>query len=325
MIQAVLGIDVAKKSFEASLQMDGKLYHHTFRNEGEGYGQMSHWLKKHKFDQLQACMEATGRYWEGIADYLLQQGHRVSVVNPARVRDYARSKLVRNKTDKLDADIIADFCATQKPPAWVPPAPEVRELQALVRYLEDLQKIHNQESNRLQAEAPSGWVKQSLETHLEFLKQQIQALEQQIEQLMSQHAALKQQRDLLVTIPGIGEKTAHKLLSENIQSFTSTRAVVAYAGMNPQWKESGSSVHGRPHLSKIGRASLRKSLYLPALVAMKYNPIIQAHCERMDKRGKVKMVQLGAAMRKLLCLALGVLKSGKPFDPNYSHSMQATP
>ncbi len=325
MIQAVLGIDVAKKSFVASLRIEGKHFHHTFQNKAEGYDQLCHWLKKHKFDQLHACMEAPGRYWEGIADYLVEQGYKVSVVNPARVRDYARSQLVRNKTDKLDSDILADFCATQVPPAWVPPAREVRELQALVRYLEDLQGIHNQESNRLQAEVPSDWVKQSLENHLEFLGQQMREVEQRIEQLIGEHAPLKQQRDLLISIPGIGQKTAAKLLSENIQSFSSTRAVVAYAGLNPAWKESGSSVHGRPHLSKIGRSSLRKTLYFPALVAMQHNPIVQAHCERLAKRGKVKMVQLGAAMRKLLCLAVGVLKSGKPFDPNFVHSMQATP
>jgi transposase len=166
-------------------------------------------------------------------------------------------------------------------------------------------------------------VRQSLQDHLAFLEHQMAEIEQQIEQHIDQDPGLKQQLELLISIPGIGQKTAAKLLSENVQSFTSTRAVVAYAGLNPQLKESGSSVHRRPHLSKIGNAGLRKALYLPAVVAMRFNPLVRSHCERLARRGKAKMVQVGAAMRKLLCLALGVLKSGVPFDPAFSHSMQA--
>ena len=323
MNEAILGIDVAKRSFVASLRMGGKHSHRTFRNEVEGFAAMSKWLGKHKVSCVQACMEATGRYWEELAQYLYERDHRVSVVNPARVRDYARSKLVRNKTDTIDADILADFCATQNPQLWAPQPPQVRELQALVRHLEALRSMHNQESNRSQSGVPSEQVKQSLQDHLAFLEQQMAEIEQRMDQQIDQDPGLKQQRELLISIPGIGKKTAAKLLSENVQSFTSTRAVVAYAGLNPQQKESGSSVHRRPHLSKLGNAGLRKALYLPAVVAMRFNPLIRSHCERMASRGKVRMVQVGAAMRKLLCLALGVLKSGIPFDPAFSHSMQA--
>lgn len=324
MSTAVLGIDVAKKSCEASLRMQGKRYHRSFGNQPEGFAELSNWLGKHKATQVQACMEATGRYWEDLAEYLFNQGHIVSVVNPARIHDYARSKLARNKTDKLDADLIADFCATQEPEPWAPPPPAVRELQALVRHLEALQEMYTQESNRLQSGVPSETVKQSLQSHLTFLEQQIAAIEQQITQHIDQNPDLKRQKELLISIPGIGPKTAAKLLSENIQTFTSTRAAVAYAGLNPQLKESGTSVHRRPHLSKIGNARLRKALYLPAVVAMKYNPIVRSHCNRLASRGKVKMVQVGAAMRKLLCLAVGVLKSGRPFDPAFAHSIQAS-
>lgn len=321
---AFLGIDIAKKSCEASLLMQGKLYHRSFGNHPEGFVELINWLGKHKAKPVHACMEATGRYWEELAEYLFTQGHIVSVVNPARIHDYARSKLVRNKTDKLDAELIADFCATQEPEPWAPPPPAVRELQALVRHLEALQQIRTQESNRLQSGVPSEPVKQSLQSHLTFLDQQIAAIEHQINQHIDQNPDLQRQKELLTSIPGIGLKTAAKLLSENIQTFTSTRAAVAYAGLNPQLKESGTSVHRRPHLSKIGNARLRKALYLPAVVAMKYNPIIRSHCSRLASRGKVKMVQVGAAMRKLLCLAVGVLKSGRPFDPAFAHPIQAS-
>jgi transposase len=275
MSTAVLGIDVAKKSCEASLRVQGKLYHRAICNQPEGFAELSNWLGKHNVSRVHACMEATGRYWEDLAEYLFDQEYVVSVVNPARIHDYARSKLVRNKTDKLDADLIADFCATQEP--WAPPPPAVRELQALVRHLEALQEMRTQESNRLQSGVSSERVKQSLQSHLIFLDQQIATIEQQITQHIDQNPDLKRQTELLTSIPGIGPKTAAKLLSENIQTFTSTRAAVAYAGLNPQRKESGTSVHRRPHLSKIGNARL----------------------------------------------AVGVLKSGLPFDPAFAHPIQA--
>ena len=182
-----------------------------------------------------------------------------------------------------------------------------------------------QENNRLEAGAPSEIVRQSLQDHLAYLDQAIAAVEKQIREHIDHHPDLKHQRDLLTSITGIGETTAHKLLSENIQSFTSTREAAAYAGLNPQLRESGTSVHGRPRLSKVGRAGLRKALYFPAISAMRHNPVIMRMCARLEQKGKPKMVQIGAAMRKLLCLASGVLKSGVPFDPAFSLPMQAIP
>lgn len=261
-------------------------------------------------------MEATNRYWEELARYLYAQGHVVSVVNPSRIRDYARSKLLRNKTDKLDADLIADFCATQSPDAWQPLSPEVQVLQALMRHWEDLKALRSEIHARLSNGSPSPSVHQMLSEHLTFLDQQLAELKQ-IESHIDQHPGLKQQRDLLVSIPGIGELTAAKLLGENIQAFSSTRALAAYAGLNPQHRLSGTSIHYRSRLSKMGNAHLRKALYFPAINAKRFNPIIQTFCERLHQHDKHKMTVIGAAMRKLLSLCLGVLKSGVPFDPHY--------
>lgn len=314
---AILGVDIAKQSYQVSLLVDGKVHRREFRNQVDSFGELSIWLGKHKVEQCHACMEATNIYWEELAGYLHRQGHLVSVVNPARIRHYAKSKLTRNKTDKLDADLIADFCFTQKPDLWKPPAPEIRELQALLRHLEDLKIMRSEVATRLSNGISSESVQRMLQEHLDFIDRQIAALNKQIDNHIDQHPDLKQQRDLLTSIPGIGELTAAKLLSENIQSFDSTRALTAYAGLNPQVGNSGTSVHQHPRLSKIGNSHLRKALYFPAINARRYNPTIHVFCERLKQRDKNNMTIIGAAMRKLLCLSLGVLKSGLPFDPNY--------
>jgi len=325
MTQAYLGIDIAKKSFECSLRMHGKVMHRTFGNDTEGLKEMDKWLGKHKVEQLHAGMEATNCYWEAVAQHLYKQGYQVSVVNPGRIHDYARSKLMRNKTDKLDADVISDFCATQQPLLWTPPPAEVSELQALVRHLETIKAMRNQESNRLGTALHSDQVRLSIQKHVTYLDQNITQVEDLIQEHIQHHPQMKHNCDLLKSIPGISDTTAAKLLSENIQAFTSTRELVAYAGLNPQQRESGTSLRGRPQLSKVGRAGLRRALYFPAITAMRYNPLISRFCDRLAQKGKVKMVQIGAAMRKLLCLALGVLKSQVPFDPNFSLSTQASP
>ncbi len=321
---SVLGIDIAKKNFQCTLLQQGHKYHRTFSNRPDGFAELSVWLGKHQAGAVWACMEATGAYWEELADYLVQQHHRVSVVNPARIHAYAQSKLARNKTDQLDADLIADFCASQQPALWVPLPPEVKELRALVRYLDDLQAMHTQEHNRLEAGGLTPEVERLLAEHLDFLGQKIEEVKRRIQAHIDQHPDLKSKQELLISIKGIGQLTAARLLGENIQEFSSTRALTAFSGLNPSKKESGSSVRGKERLSKVGNPYIRKALYFPAISAMHSNAVVKTFCERMAKRGKPKMVQIGAAMRKLLCLALGVLKSGIPFDPDYLVKVQAS-
>jgi transposase len=313
MDRPVLGIDIAKSSFDVFLIHGEKQQHHSFPNQAEGFELLSNWLRECGIQRVHASMESTGRYGEELAQYLYEQGHQVSVVNPARIRDYARSRLTRNKTDKLDAKIIAIFCLNEKPALWQPPAPEIRELQALVRHLEALQDMRTQENNRLKSRVPSKQVCSMLEEHLDFIDQQIKQIKKRIKEHIDQYPGLKQDHDLLITIPGIGDTTATKLLSENIQSFSDGRALAAFAGLN----------HQRGRLSRVGRSTLRKALYFPAISAMRFNPQIIIFCDRLAEKHKPSMVIIAAAMRKLLCLSLGVLKSGLPFDPSYTQNAYA--
>jgi transposase len=320
---SVLGIDVSKATLEVVLLRPGLAaqaasYAHT----QAGFKKLDHWLRKRHAGRVHACLEATGLYGDEVALFLHEAGHTVSVVNPARIKAYAESQMQRNKTDRLDAALIADFGLKQQPTAWTPPDPAWRELRALARHLLDLKAMQGQERNRLQAGVTSATVCQTLEAHIAFLQHQIETLEQHIQHPIDQHPDLKQQRDLLDSIPGIGHLTAALLLAElaDVRRFDDANEVVAFAGLNPRQRTSGSSVRGQTHLSKVGNPTVRHILYFPALAARRFNPLIAPWCDQLQARGKPKMVVIGAAMRKLLVIAYGVLKSGQPFDPHYQHA-----
>jgi transposase len=322
MTQALLGLDLAKEKMEACLLQASSSSHRTFANTPHGFAQLHQWLTQHRAAAVHACLGATGTYGDEVALFLHEQGHTVSIVNPAQIKAYGASELSRNKTDKGDAALIARFCQRQQPRIWTPPAPEVRELQALLRRRESLQDLHQQEANRLASGIRAEAVRRSVEETLAFLAAEITKIEHHIQDHINQHPDLKAQQDLIASIQGIGPKTAALFLAEypDLKAFASARAMVAFAGLNPQHHDSGRSIHGKPRLSKKGAGRLRKGLYWPAIVAMRYNPVLQAFADRLLARGKPKMVVIAAVMRKLIHLVYGVLKSGQPFDPNFAQS-----
>jgi transposase len=326
MQKVTLGIDISKDKLDVALWQEGRYQQATFSNEKEGYRRLAKWLKKRNAKGAHVCIEATGRYGEAVSLYLYERDYPVSVVNPARVKAYADSQLQRNKTDRQDAKVIAHFCATQQPDLWSPPPPEVQELQALVRRLENLQADRVRELNRQQSGLRSETVLQAIAAHIAFLDDQIATIQAQIEDHIDNHPHLRQQRDLLTSIPGIGDQTAAHFLAEviDVHRFQSAQQLAAYAGLTPRNHHSGSSVHKPGRLVKTGNSYLRKALYMPALAAMRWNPIIRALVERLDARGKKRMTIVGAVMRKLVHLAFGVLKHQQPFDPNYLDNVQVT-
>lgn len=329
-ITHTLGIDIAKSKFDVALHraraaptpnnlnkyhLKDKTAH--FEQSPAGFEALLVWLGKHDvaLNGVHIAMEATGVYYEELAAFLCTKGMLVSVVNPALISGYAKASLSRTKTDKADAKLIAHYCDALQPAAWLAPAPQVRHLRELTRRLVDLKDLHQQESNRL-SQARSTHA--SITVVMDALVTQIKLMTQAIQAHINQHPELKEQFDLLNSIPGMGTVTIGTLLAEiEFDRFGRAPQLAAFAGLVPKIRESGSSVRGRGMLSKAGSSDLRRSLYMPAVVAIQHNPIIKAFYTRLLANGKSKMQAICASMRKLLAIAFGVLKSKQPFNPNY--------
>lgn len=312
-----LGIDVAKAKLDCALRTpEGKLRHKVVENNPDGFQALAVWLAKQGADSLHACMEATGIYWEAVAEFLADlPAATVSVINPAQIKAFGASQMVRTKTDKVDAKLIAQFCFERRPEPWQAPVPAEQALRALVLRLDALHAMHTQESNRLQVARPA--VREGIAKHLAWLDQEIEQLAKAIRDHIDADPTLRDKRRLLDSVPGLGERTIAVLLAfyATPQRFGNARQAVAFAGLDPRQHESGSSVKTKPRLSKIGHAFLRKALYMPAMVTLYRTEWGKRFRERLAAAGKPPMLIIGAMMRKLVHVAFGVLKSGKTFDP----------
>jgi transposase len=312
----IVGIDISKLKFDGTLLLEnGKEKHKIFNNTPEGFKELETWLHNSGAKNAHVCLEATGSYGEKVSLFLHQQGYKVSVVNPTRIKAYARSEGLRTKTDKVDSGVIARFCKAQSPLAWNPLCPEEQALKDFYRCLQNLLEDKAKLSNRMESldkEKVSFTVWENL---LGSVGEQIKRVEHQIKALVEANEILRTQVDLLKTIPGVSRKTAVAVLSElpNVGVFDTAKEMAAFAGLTPCVRQSGTSLRGKGKLSKVGNAQIRKALYMPAVVAKKYNPVIREFCKRLREKGKAMMVVIAAAMRKLLHIIFGVLKNKKEF------------
>ena len=310
-----LGIDVSKAKLDCALALGAKFRNKVFANNASGFSQLSVWLKQHAPGSVHACLEATGVYWEEVAYYLVGTGDTVSVINPALSRAHSQSLGLRDKTDAVDARVLADFCREKRPTAWSPPSPAERRLRALVLRHQALVEMQTQEKNRAQVVRDE--VRASIDTHLEWLGEELARIERSIADHLDNDPDLRSKRDLLDSIPGLGERTIAVLLAYGLcgTRFDHARQFVAFAGLNPRRHESGSSVRARPRLSKVGHAALRYALYMPAMVTLYRTTWGKRFRERLAANGKPPKVIIGAMMRKLAQVAFGVIRSGTPFNP----------
>jgi len=324
-MSAFLGIDVSKATLDVCLIRDdgGVEQPQPFANHDGGIQQLCTWLIQQCHDEVHVCMEATGHYWSQVARRLLEAGYKVSVVNPLQIKAFRDTALSRGKSDAQDARLIAQFCYLHRPAPWIPFDAAQDQLKQLCRRRQALLKMRQQERNRLQSGVTESWVIGSLERTIAFYTDEIAAIDSHIRQHLKQHPHLWHAYQLLQSIPGIGVHTAPLLLAEirDIRAFDRANQLVAYAGLDPQPHQSGTSIHQPTRISKRGNARLRAALFLPAVVAKNRSDYFQAFVERMEKDGHCPMSIVTAVMRKLLHLVYGMLHSGLPFDPLYRQKL----
>jgi transposase len=317
---SILALDVAKATVQAELRpLAAGKRRFSFANTASGFKQLARILAQYPGAMVHAGLEATGPYSQALARWLHEQGYRVSLLNPRRVKDYARSKGLRNKTDVLDAGVIADFLQAHQAelPAWRPPGAEVTQLQDLVRRRHQVEVMLLAEQNRLEGAADPR-VRCSIERLIEALRSEKASLEKAMTKQVRSHAQLAHNHELLCTIKGIGSLTAAVLLAEMAgpDQVQRARQAAAHAGLSPRREESGRTVRRKRGIGKEGSRYLRKALYMPALVAIKHNAPLRHFAARLHAAGKCKMAIVCAVMRKLVHISFGVLKHQQPFNPS---------
>lgn len=270
-------------------------------------------------------MEATGYYHYLLAQYLDSQGILVSVVNPLSVKRFIQMKLAKVNTDRSDAKAICNYAQHSEVPLYTALTSVQAECLQLFRLLDVYIKQSTATKNKLHGEkslgVPSIFVFESLERNLSHLQEEIGKLEQRLLVLVKQEH--QHQLTLLKSIPGLGSKTALFLIiiTDGFSKFESAQQLCSYVGITPTIRQSGSSVRGRSRISKVGNKKLRNLLFLCSFSACKYNASCAALYNRLIAKGKSKKLALIAVANKLLKQAFAIVKSGLPYDENYTSKL----
>ncbi|MFI5269642.1 MAG: IS110 family transposase, partial [Chloroflexota bacterium] len=306
----------------ALLNDAGKVKSKSLANDPSGFAALMTWLKERGADlaSTHVCMESTGTYSDGCATALADAGWLVSVVNPAQPKSFGQSELNRNKTDEMDAALLARYCSKMAPPAWQPPPLEYRKLRSLVDRMQALKDMRQQEANRLEATS-EGAAQQSIIEHLTWLDSRIADLDKDVDDhIEGNKQTLGKDAQLLTSIPGIGKTTAAKILGllGDLRRFSSGKALAAFIGVTPKRHESGTSIRGRSSIGRAGHPGIRHALFMPTLVAVKHNPTIKAFRNRLVAAGKPKKSAALASMHKLVHLMHAVVSKGVNFDPRFN-------
>src|SRR5512139_383838 len=315
------GIDVSARVLDVAACRDGKTLESVqFANTAAGHRQLVRWLTK-RGRHAQVVLEATGVYSLDVA-LALHAAVRVEVmvVNPRAARDFARATLQRSSTDATMAATLREYVQRMPFVAWVPPAPAVREVRAVARRLAALSAERVREKNRLHAAQATtdtpAIVVRDVEVNLAHLERRIAGLTDQALALVTAHPELQAAYTHLTSIKGIATTSAIQILPELLvlPADMSVRQWVAHAGLDPRHWQSGSSVHLPARISKVGNVHLRRALYMPALVAIRYEPQVKAFYEHLRAKGKAPLQALVAVMRKLLHACYGMLRTNTNFD-----------
>ncbi len=323
----MLGVDIAKATFTAALWANDQAQPlGIFPNTPAGFEDLHTRLGPQTEQTIHLIVEPTGGYELALVNFACQQGWQISLPNPKQVRDWAKGKGKRAKTDAQDAILLARYGAEDKPPLWTPLPEEIATLDDLLRRRDDLEQMLRQERNRQSAlnsrPAVAASVQASVEQIIGALEEGLQAIEDNLKQHLRSHPDLDRAAKLLLTVPGIGNKTVLPILVLMYRWHTLTdgqglaKALVAYVGLDPQPHDSGTSVHKRATISRMGNRTLRRKLFMAALGGVRGKNVLKAFYRRLVGRGKAKMVALVAAARKVLVWAWAVFRTQTAFDPS---------
>jgi len=317
-----VGIDVGSK--ELVVAVEGRRSR-SFKHSRLGIKAMVKWAEKIASETpLHFCLEATGVYGYSVACCLHKEHHMsISVINPAQIASYAKAQLRRTKTDSVDAQVILSFAQSQHPPLWKPESKTIRQLYYLVVEADRIRKTQGQWNNRKHGhkylnDLPQ-IIKQTNKALQRTMTRQLEKIEQAITDLSQQDNELKQDVELLCSIPGISTHSAVRVLAygKNALRDFNRNALTAHAGLAPAQKQSGTSIRGKARIAKQGDRRLRTTLFMPALVGAHHNPILKTFYQRLLKNGKPKMIAIVAVMKKLLLMIQAILKTKIKFNPKY--------
>lgn len=317
----LVGIDVSAKTLAVTRERPGgRVQLGEFANDAPGHRHLVRWLTKGNA-AVRVCLEATGVYGVELALALAGTPRvEVMIANPRGVLRFAQATLQRSKTDTVDAHTLLEFVRRMPFRAWTPPPAPVLELRAIARRIEGLMIMRTQELNRLHAASYHGTGMASVQDDLELAVQQVETRVAQLRhaarQVIATHAPLARAFHHLCSVKGIAEVSAIQVLAEIsiLPADMTVRQWVAHAGLDPRHVQSGTSVHKPTRISKTGNHHLRRALYMPALVASRYEPHIHAFYQELVARGKTRLQAIVAVMRKLLHAIYGMLKHDQDFD-----------
>ena len=337
MDKVLLGVDIAKKTFEVAVGgPNGTLDWGQFDNTPAGFACLADRLAgvRAKWDAAAApvllVLEPTGGYELALAAFAHQQGWLVSRPNPKWVRDWAKSQGRRAKTDRIDAQVLVSYGASQSPVRWRPLPVELSELDSLLGRQDELQQMLQAERNRQAAlaskPASAALVVQTLARMIAALEHGLVEIAQAIKAHIRAHAQLKTKFRFLQSVPGVGPKNGPYilLLLARWEHLTDgkgeAKGLVAYTGLDPQTYESGTSVHKNASISRMGQGPTRRRLYMGALGGVRGNNPLREFYQRLVGRGKAKKLALTASARKILVWAWAVYRHDTSFDPTRGRS-----
>ena len=308
-METYIGIDIAKHTFDLNCSSEQKV--RQFENGRKGIRKAVKTITKLRPKLI--VMEATGGYEALLAAELHAARLPVAVVNPRRIRDFARANGQLAKTDKLDATIIALFAARMQPPTQEQVDHNSRLMRALVARRHQLVRMHTAESNRREHVLDMAIAK-SLNRTLKMIEREIQQIERLIREQLAKMPELKAKAQILDSVPGIGETTAAMLVTEVPElGRLNRRQIAMLIGVAPINRDSG-TFRGK-RMTGAGRRDVRSRLFMPTLVAVRHNSAIRRFYEHLLANGKTKMTAIIACMRKLITILNTIVAKNEEWNP----------